>query len=695
MMIPLALVVVLGWVSLAGATTYYVGTSGNDSNAGTIGSRWRNPQKCAQPPVTAGDTCFVGDGTYTAAEAGSTAFVIQISTAKGSATGTALNPITIKSENWNGAKLVQPTRNAQAVAIYVSKEYYVIEGFEIDGSGVTYDNGTNASHAGIGAYTSNVIIRQNYIHDIARTQCSDSSFGNAGLFTNPGASNILIEKNRIHTIGRLRNGESGCVTARFQHDHGIYITWGSDITVRNNLVYDTNRGYPMNIYSASNSVHTRYKIYNNTFAGRSPTGAPSGHIIIGGTWVNGEIRNNLFFQPDPDLIIQQFNLNFAVTSSGNTISHNRTNLDIPGADFLFGTTTPTGFTSSSNTENTALGFAGAACSQSDGGCEATDFTLGSGSAAIGAGTNVGILCNAGCDQGAFQTFNFASCQVPNSAANTIQMTFTSNVNLLGSTFTGFTARRNGSNNALTGAASKIGDTIVSLPLTTTYVGGDTPDVSCSSACLTDNALIGGTLNQPFIQALSSQTCANNAGGAPAYVFTQARYQFRGLHGPETTTDKRGVDNVSVYEVQKGGAARVRVVLTCTVADCPGTAFFLRYSKDGGPYTIVPDAYGADNIGFCSTHVTAIGVTNAEPTTAQIPEIGGTFVAGGVILTSTAIPTVLGFNAGFKTEMEYCVSFDTDASGDYLFRLYQQNGTALTYTQTPQISIVNPSAPAGF
>lgn len=675
------------------AATYYVGTSGNDANAGTSGSRWRNPQKCAQPPVTAGDTCIVGNGTYTAADVGSTAFVIQISSAKGSAIGTALNPITIKSENPRGAKIVQPTRNAQAVGIYVGRDYYIIEGFDLDGSGVTYDTGTNASHAGIGFYASHGTARGNYVHDIARTQCSDSGFGNAGIFTNIGVSNILIEKNVIHTIGRLRNGESGCTTVRFQHDHGIYITWGSDITVRNNLIYDTNRGYPMNIYSTSASVHTRYKIYNNTFAGRSPTGAPSGHIIIGGIWTNGEIKNNLFFQPDADLIIQQFNL--SSSSSGNTISHNRTNLDIPGSDFLFGTSTPTGFTSTNNTENVSLGLKDAACSQSDGGCEATDFTLAAGSSAIGAGTNVGLLCNNGCDQGAFQTFNFASCQVPNGAAGTIQITFTSNANLLGSTLTTFTARRNGANNALTGAATKIGDTIVSLPLTTTYVGGDTADISWSSGGLTDNAMIGGALNQPFVQTLTNQTCTNNAGGAPAYVFTQARYQFRGVQGPETTTDIRGADNVAVYETQKGGAARVRFVLTCTVADCPASAFFLRYSLNGGAYTIVPDTYGADNIGFCGANIQNLGVENATPTTNQISAIGGTFVPGGVILTSNAIPTIAGFNSGYKTEIEYCVSFDTDAAGDYLFRLYQQNGTALTYTQTPQITIVNPRAPAGF
>lgn len=682
-----ALILVLILAEPTAATTYYVGTSGNDANAGTIGSRWRNPQKCAQPPVAAGDTCLVGNGTYTAAEAGSTAFVIQISTAKSSATGTLSAPITIKSENWLGATLVQPTRNAAAVAIYVAKSHYIVEGFEISGDGVSYDTGTSASHAGIGIYASNVTVRRNTIHHIARAQCSNSAFGNAGIYTHPGLSNLLIEKNYLYTIGRLRNGESGCVTSIFQHDHGIYITWGTDITVQQNAIYDSNRGYCMNIYSAAGSVHTRYRIYNNLCAGRSPTGLPSGHIIIGGTWVNGEIKNNSFFQPDADLIIQQYQL--SASSSGNVISHNRTNLDLPGADFLFGGATPAGFSSSNNVENVSLGLTDALCTQADGGCQNHDFTLAAGSGSIDAGVNVGLPFNGSApDVGPWESFAFASCEVPFGAANTIQLTFTSNANVLGDVLTTFTARRNGTNNALTGAATKIGDTIVSLPVTTTYGAGDTVDWSWSSGGFSDRALIGGSLNQPF-SPVTNQSCTNNAGGAPTYSLTQAAFQYRGVYGPETTTDIRGPENLASYEVVVNGAARVRIAVTNAVSNAPSLGLVLRYARNGGAYTVMPGSFGADGIAMCGNRYPNIGVVSGTSTTNQM-STGGTFVPGAVVLEALAIPTITGLNVGYKTELEDCVTWDETASGTYTFRLYEQSGAALgTYAQTPSVVIVPP------
>ena len=58
------LLILLGTATAQGAT-YYVATTGSDSNTGTSSSPWRNPQKCATSPIRAGDTCIVRAGTYT------------------------------------------------------------------------------------------------------------------------------------------------------------------------------------------------------------------------------------------------------------------------------------------------------------------------------------------------------------------------------------------------------------------------------------------------------------------------------------------------------------------------------------------------------------------------------------------------------------------------------------------------------
>lgn len=675
------------------ATTYYVSTTGSDAANGTsTGTAWLTPQKCATPPVAAGDTCILRDGTYSTTGPQ----VILISSSQSSASGTAANPITIKAENDHGAKLVQTTRSGggAAVTIYVSRPYYVIEGFEIDGTGVTYDTSSTISHAGVGIYANNVTVRKNHIHHIARTQCSNSPFGNSGVFMNTGLSNILIERNKIHTIGRLRNAESGCSTTIWQNDHGIYITWGTNVTIQRNLIYDTNRGYCLNIYSASTSVHTGYKIYNNTFAGRPVSGSPtpSGQIITGGIWTNGQIKNNLFYGPTTSVIIQRFNL--SASSSGNTVSSNRTNLDITGADFMFGGATPTGFTSTSNTENVSLGFTNAACTQSDGGCEQNNFTLTAASTAIGNGENVGLPCNAGCDQGAFQTFNFASCEVPNDAANTIRVTFTSNANLLGSTLTTFTARKNTVSNVLTGSASKIVDTIVSLPLTSSYVGGDTADISWATGGLTDNAAIGGNVNQPFVQTLTNQSCTNNAGGAPTYSLDVLNFRWLGVFGSETSLDWRGIENLSTLNVVKNGGARVRVAVKDSTSNAPPFGVILYYKKNGGSATIVPSTPGADGIAMCENSYANIGVESGAATTDRL-STSGTFVPGAVVLRAAAIPTITGLDTGFKTELEYCIRWDGTASGVYTFFLFEQNGNPVGTTAVPSATIITSQAAGGY
>lgn len=57
---------IAGQVAPALATSYYIRTDGNNSNAGTsnsAGGAWRTMGKCGTT-AAAGDTCFVVDGTY-------------------------------------------------------------------------------------------------------------------------------------------------------------------------------------------------------------------------------------------------------------------------------------------------------------------------------------------------------------------------------------------------------------------------------------------------------------------------------------------------------------------------------------------------------------------------------------------------------------------------------------------------------
>ena len=209
------LLILLGTATVQGAT-YYVSTTGSDSNPGTSDHPWRNPQKCATAPIQAGDTCIVRSGIYTSPK--KSGLVVYAS--KSSPPGTALQPIIIRSEMPLGALIIIPsTENSLNVGFYLTRPYYIVEGFDISGGA---NNGNSVSLAGIEFASSATggIARLNSIHHIGRTVCSDSSFGISGIGIHE-TSSVLIEQNRIYSNGRLRNGENGCATIRYQSDHGI------------------------------------------------------------------------------------------------------------------------------------------------------------------------------------------------------------------------------------------------------------------------------------------------------------------------------------------------------------------------------------------------------------------------------------------------------------------------------------------
>ena len=268
------------------AATYYVSTTGSDSNPGTSTKPWRNPNKCALSPIKAGDICIVRSGTYTDTDLdGITVYI------RGSApAGTTSLPITIKSETPLGATIQVPSSvNAANAAFYVSRSNYIIDGFNITGGTKNFSNGSYAGIVFNSTYANGAIARNNSIHHIGRSVCSNSVYGYSGIFLH-GSANVLVEKNQIYSIGRRRNGESGCVTNLFQNDHGIYIAGSANLILRRNVFYDTNRGFPIHFYGGTT---TNANVYHNTISGKSPTGKPAGQIKLASNISGMNIKNNI------------------------------------------------------------------------------------------------------------------------------------------------------------------------------------------------------------------------------------------------------------------------------------------------------------------------------------------------------------------------------------------------------------------
>ncbi|QPD03623.1 MAG: hypothetical protein Nkreftii_001397 [Candidatus Nitrospira kreftii] len=367
-----SVVFALFWSLEAQGVTYYVAPTGNDSNPGTLANPWRHPQACVttRSPLVAGDTCLVLNGTY--ADTDGDGIVVYARTTAPS--GTALKPITIKSETPLGARFVVPSRvDALNAGFRITVPYYIIEGFEIQGSPYTTGN----SHHGITLTSgaTGTVIRMNSIHDLGRTVCSNTR-ANSGI-TFHGVANVVIEHNSFHTIGRLRAGENGCVTIIFHHDHGIYAGETQNLTIRYNIFHDITRGYPIHIYREGGCTNIGLFIYNNVFADRSPTNRPTGQILLAHSLSNVHINNNIFYDPPKGYGIEFYHVG---TIKDVVISHNLTN---GAASVMINPSgkPSSGLTYAENMFNTHPKVINA---------EARDFRLTSKSPAIDRGTDVGL-----------------------------------------------------------------------------------------------------------------------------------------------------------------------------------------------------------------------------------------------------------------------------------------------------------------
>src|SRR5205809_1006815 len=341
---------------------YYVdGTSGNDGNPGDSTRPFRTVQQAAGI-VNPGDVVIVRNGVYT----GDGNAVLSIGRG-----GSAGNLVVFKSQNKWGAVL-DGQNNYSAKVIEIATNYVRVEGFEVKGS----------NHYGVDPSTSthDIEIVGNNIHDVGR-YCESSGIGLSAI--DAYSSNLLIDGNWVHDIGRLGAGENGCQPGNdywMNHDHGVYNGQGTNVIIRNNVFYNITRGSGIQRYGTS--VDQLY-IVNNTFAFPNPN--RDGQIILAATTTNLYIQNNIFYQPGQ-------NVGISGTTSGAHIDHNLSTGTVGGGGI------------GSNIENTDPRFVNPS---------ALDFRLQAGSPAVDAGTILSIVLGdflgiirpqgAGYDIGAFES----------------------------------------------------------------------------------------------------------------------------------------------------------------------------------------------------------------------------------------------------------------------------------------------------
>lgn len=273
-----AIMVLLVAGSVCEAATYYVATTGSDSNSGSQTQPWRTIVHAAQV-ANAGDTVFVGNGTY----AESVTF---------GHSGSSGAAITFQSQNKWGAVIQLPS--GASPGLDINGSYVTIKNFEVigasDGSnstGIKCNSGSNCSVIG------------NKVHHIGTT--SSSCPLGAAIEPNNG-NNETVSDNLIYDVSPPRSASFRC-----NHEQGIYSSTGtgqnSNGIIQNNIILDCYQCYAIQFDGGNPSGWT---VTNNTIANVGDSGHSSGGGIYfncansGATCDNMKFNNNIFYDTGGD-----------------------------------------------------------------------------------------------------------------------------------------------------------------------------------------------------------------------------------------------------------------------------------------------------------------------------------------------------------------------------------------------------------
>ena len=323
------------------AATYYVATTGSDSNPGTLAQPFLTPQRGVNA-AGPGDTIIVRDGTYPGGCGSTDSFAVSINKA-----GAPDAWITLMAENQWGATLDSQNTCHSFINLGESAAYWVIQDFRV----INGFSGGIWSNAG----ASYITLKGNEIAYIGRHYL-DSTVGICGSYANSSSHNLTFDGNVIHDIGRT----GGLQTF---HDHGLYLHSQATVIV-NNLFYEPIAGWGIQTASGFSGL-----IANNTFLG--PHVTREGQIML---WdPNGSviIRNNIFYLPRTQAITS-----YTFSSTSCVADHNM----VYGASSLGA---PSPCSASNNWLNTDPLLA-------NGSYAPYDFHLRAGSPAIDSGDNLPI-----------------------------------------------------------------------------------------------------------------------------------------------------------------------------------------------------------------------------------------------------------------------------------------------------------------
>lgn len=291
------------------AVTWYVTTSGSDSNPCTLASPCATPDFAFNNRAFPGDTVQVGGGTY-AYGSGTATF---------NTSGATGNYITTTCVT-RGACLITNTATGTGSVVTLNGQYQIFDGFEVTNTNVT---GLNV---GVAVTNNFIKVTRNNIHDI-QTDCT-SSVGSGGIVvagSSGGGSvhDLLIDANTIYNIAYTVGGGAKCGSGVFNTE-GIFLdTFGDNITVSNNLTYSISGGWGIYLgNSASTTSGTNNFIVFNTIFNTGDGGILVTSHATNGVTIADDIILNTGFTMQECGIMDSANNGAAVYHANDLFNNN-------------------------------------------------------------------------------------------------------------------------------------------------------------------------------------------------------------------------------------------------------------------------------------------------------------------------------------------------------------------------------------